>query len=79
MSHGETGHGTQNLGYLGLPGELGTPEHSLGCARTRAVSSTKNEANDAVVAELSILWQRVSEIERGPCDINSTSCALFPR
>ena len=25
MSHGETGHGTQNLGYLRLPGELRTP------------------------------------------------------
>ena len=36
--------------------------------------------NDAVVAELlSILWLDVSEIERGSCDINRTSCASFPK
>ena len=35
--------------------------------------------NDAVVAELlSILWLDVSEIERGPCDKNSSICASFP-
>ena len=40
----------------------------------------RTKENDAVVAELlSILWQRVSEIERGSCDINSTSCASFPK
>ena len=35
--------------------------------------------NDAVVAELlSILWLDVSEIEKGSCDKNSSSCASFP-
>ena len=57
------------------PMSTATDVHGPGLCRP-----PRMKQNDAVVAELlSILWLDVSEIERGPCDKNSSSCASFPR
>ena len=72
------GHEISDIsGFLGSSEPLSTALVVHGPALCRP---PRTKQNDAVVAELlSILWQRVSEIERGSCDINSTSCASFPR
>ena len=80
MSHGETGHGTQCLEYLGLPGIselLGTAMDVHGPELCRP---PRMKQNDAVVAELlSILWQREAEMDRGSCKTNTSCCASFPK